>query len=59
MDDSMDKVYPHEYDSDLDFSCNSNTSLALKIGIGVALAAIIGSMVTLNIIRKRKETCNY
>lgn len=59
MDDSMDEIYAYEYDSDLDFSCNSNTSLALKIGVCVALTAVIGSMVTLCILKKRKKTCNY
>ncbi len=50
-------IYDEEYACDeLDCTCDdSKMCLALKIGIGVAAVAILGSVITYTIIKKRKN----
>lgn len=50
-------IYDEEYVCDeLDCTCDdSKMCLALKIGIGVAAVAILGSVITYTIIKKRKN----
>lgn len=43
------------YEEEFDCACDSKMGLALKIGIGVAAVAVIGSVVTLAILKKRKN----